>query len=541
MVRWNWMVLILVLTMVPDQRNASAAPGQEELPETDKGESIKALRRKAADRRRRLIINDDGSDPVMQMTRPSAQDFLDKVTIGLIDSEVDTISYCPRCSGFGMFTYFTKVGQVFTTTEGRYSNNQMEALLREGIDPLQIMVNFCKQNRKEIFCSFRMNDNHDGTKADYAPLIFRANKFKNEHPELLLGTIDSRPKIGAWAAVDYGRPKIRELAFRFAEEVCKNYDLDGVELDFFRHPVLFKSNANGLPATDADRTAMTELLLRIRAMADAEGQKRGRPILISVRAPDSVDYARAIGLDLEKWMADDLVDLYMAAGTFQLNEWKYSVALAHKYKVKVYPSLDDTRVVEPSAKQRRMTNLAYRGRAAEAWSAGADGILLFNFPRDLRTESKLLEELGDPKKLAKLDKDYFGSVRGVKNSSGGNLPIQPFQKIETLTADSPRAMVPGKSITAKLHLPEGFPENSTSTSTLQLIFEPLPKSLEITLNGRAAKDFQTQEGRLKYKVPPGALRGGDNEIKATISAEDSETTNWTELFLEVRRHQDELK
>ena len=29
----------------------------------------------------------------------------------------------------------------------------------------------------------------------HARLIFRANKFKNAHPELLLGTIDRRPKI----------------------------------------------------------------------------------------------------------------------------------------------------------------------------------------------------------------------------------------------------------------------------------------------------------------------------------------------------------
>ena len=34
--------------------------------------------------------------------------------------------------------------------------------------------------------------------------------------------------------MDYGRPEIRDLAFRFVEEVCRNYDVDGVELDFVK-------------------------------------------------------------------------------------------------------------------------------------------------------------------------------------------------------------------------------------------------------------------------------------------------------------------
>ena len=94
------------------------------------------------------------------------EEFLDQRTTGLLGSHVDSIFYCPRCSGFGMFTYFTKVGKYFTTREGRYENNQMEAPLREDVDPLRVMVDFCKKNKLEVFCSFRMNDNHDGTNAD---------------------------------------------------------------------------------------------------------------------------------------------------------------------------------------------------------------------------------------------------------------------------------------------------------------------------------------------------------------------------------------
>ena len=501
---------------------------------SNKVSSAKEWRKPAADRQRRIIFNNDGAEPVVKMTRPSAQDFLDLRTSDLVETQVDSIFYCPRCSGFGLFTYFTRVGQVFTSTEGRYANNQMAALQREGIDPLQLIVDFCRKNGKEVFCSFRMNDNHDGTGADYAPLIFRANKLKNEHPEYLLGRIDKRPKIGAWASVDYGHPEVRDLAFRFAEEVCQNYDLDGIELDFFRHPVFFKSNSNGQPATDEDRAAMTELLVRIRAMADAEGKKRGKPFLIAVRTPDSVDYARAIGLDIEKWMTDDLMDLYIPSGSFQLNDWEYSVALGHKHGVKVYPSLDESRVSEPAAKARRMTELAYRGRAADVWAAGADGVYLYNFFDYLKSDSELLNEMGDAKKLATLDQNYFGSVRGVKNSSAGNLPFQPFLNIETLTPETPKTIAPGETVMAKLKLPTDFSAKAGDKLALRMVFSPLPKSLKVLVNGSAVESFPKPDGWLEYKVPTGALRGGDNEIQATISAEEAEATKWKELFLEVR-------
>src|SRR5207248_851025 len=83
-----------------------------------------------------------------------------------------------------------------------------------------------------------------------------------------------------------------------------------------------------------------------------------------------------------------------------------SLALRHKYGVKVYPSLDDPRVRDKTANQLRSTPATYRGRALEAWSSGADGVYMFNFfdPR-----SPLWRELGDPTPLVKLDRNYFAS------------------------------------------------------------------------------------------------------------------------------------
>lgn len=492
---------------------------------------MKSWRKAALDRQRRIIFNNDGCEPVMFMKGPSAQEFLDLRTSPLVGSQVDSIFVCTFGSGFGMFTHFTKIGQLFTSTEGRFANNQVQALFEHGIDPLQIQVDFCRRNHIEIFSSMRMNDTHDGAYADYGPIMFRANKLKNEHPEFLLGTREKPPKYGSWTAVDYGRSEIRELAFRYVDELCHKYDIDGLELDFFRHPVFFQSTSRGEPATDEERAAMTDLMRRIRSMTDDVGKQRRRPILIAMRLPDSVEYSQTIGLDLKKWLAEDLLDLFIPSGYFQLNDWKYSVELGHKYGVKVYPSLDEPRIRDESARAARATNLAYRGRAANVWAAGADAVYIFNFfdPR-----APMWHELGDPTKLAKLDKDYFGSVRGSVGG-GKNFPFQPYQKTETLNPGNPKTIAPGKQAKSRIQVGENYQDNQCSIKMrLQFKSPPNPATIQAKLNGQTLVLSPAESNWLESTVRPALLTQGQNVVALYLASNAGKETRWTDLMIQVR-------
>ncbi len=241
--------------------------------------------------------------------------------------------------------------------------------------------------------------------------MFRANRLKREHPEWLIGSPTQKPKFGAWSAVDFTRDEIRALAFRYVEEVCQNYAVDGIEIDFFRHPVFFgRAAQTGTACDDTEHGLMTDLIRRILTMTEREGLRRGRPFLFAVRVPDSAEYCRAIGIDLERWLADGLVDLLVTGGHYQLNHPDYSAGLARKYRVKFYLSLDESRVRDKSSRKLRASTAAYRGRALNAWQAGADGVYLLNSfnPRD-----PIWRELGSPARLAAADQDYFASVLGV--------------------------------------------------------------------------------------------------------------------------------
>lgn len=494
-------------------------------------------RQKARDRVRRVLFNNDGGEPVVEMTTPTAADFLGRRTTKLAGTHVDSIFYCTRTSGFGVFTHFTKIGQIFTCTEGRYSGNQMSALLKAGLDPLQMQIDFGRSHNIEVFWSMRMNDTHDGSKADYGPIMFRDNKLKNEHPEYLLGTIQKPLKHGAWSAVNFALPEVRDLAFRYIEEVCRNYAIDGIELDFFRHPVFFKSTSRGELATGAELDAMTDLVRRVRAMTEQVGDERGKPILIAMKTPDSVEYCRAIGLDLETWLKEDYLDLWIAGGYFQINDWEYSIALARKYGKKVYPSLDESRLKDKDANALRIAIEGYRGRAAAAWAAGADGIYFFNF-NDTKPNVSLLKEAGDPDELMKHNRDYFASPRGVGSAAGGNYPFAKFLTIETLNPGNPKELVPGKPISARLHTGEAADRETSAEYTLRVQLKPLPdaKLLRANWNGTDIQ-LAAMEGWLECQVKPDTVKRGENHLELTLTGDLPKKVQWTDLVLQVRMPQ----
>ncbi|WP_052362489.1 hypothetical protein [Geminisphaera colitermitum] len=518
--------------------------------------SEKEWRQSAVNRTRRIIVNNDGNEPVFMLKSPppspTPDDLLSRRIAPLAGTQVDSLFYCTWSSGFGLFTHFTKIGQVFTSRESRHANNQMQALLDAGIDPLRVVQKFTREHNIELFWSMRMNDNHDGYADNYGPALFDATRLKTQHPEYLLGTRGQRLPYGSWSAVNYARPEIRELAFRYVEEVCLNYDVDGVELDFFRHPVFFPSTTRGQPCTDDELNMMTGLLRRIRVMADAEGRRRGRPLLIAVRVPDSAAYAKTIGLDLETWLSGDLLDLLIVGGYFQLNEWTDSVALARKhgagFGIKVYPSLDDARVPDGPKfdatvprSTLRMTDAAYRGRAAVAWAAGMDGLYFFN---QFNPRRPIWREVGDPATLAPLEKDYFASVRGVgATPMRSNLPLAPWQTIETLNPLAPRDLLPGQPALARIQLVAPVERPARVFHTLGIRIKDTKANTQIEADAVEVRLNEMLLDRAKakregdwlfYPVETEAIRNGLNKVSVTLKSETSIRGSWLDLMVRER-------
>lgn len=521
-------------------RSGASTPGIKTLAE------LRTARAQQAHAPRRIIANNDGCDSLYypRDLAVTPANFLGRRTALLRGSQVDAVAYCTISSGFGFFTHRTAVGEVLRRQGADYGiqpqlRNITGDLLAQGTDPLRLVSTFARANGMEAFWSMRMNDTHDVAHTPGKP-YFLFPPLKEQHPDWLVGNPQQRSKHGRWSSVNYGRSEVRELAFRYIEEVCRGYDIDGVDLDFFRHLCFFPSTAHGGKAGDQERTEMTDLIRRVRRMTEEVGLQRGRPILVLVRVPDSTGFSRDMGLDIETWLAEGLVDLIAFTDYFRLNPWEYGVQLGHRYKVPVYPSLTDPRVVKETRFKRASVE-AYRGRAAKAWAAGADGLYVFNL-YDINRESPLWRELGDPAALAHTRKLYF--VTDVDGNPGSWLaegarhqtipiivPARPviLRRSETHATtlefgdDVSAAARSGRETVARLHL--DLPQTRSTESVV------------VKLNGVVLVPDAPVAGWADFRVEPSSLRRGANQIEIA-RADAGPDTKLQDIILSIdyRRH-----
>ncbi len=421
-------------------------------------------RKKARWRRRRIIYNNDGDDVKevknchemhwQFMTRSGKElkdDVLNARTAPLAGTQVDSHWYSTCTSGL-TFTHHTKLG-------GFYGKGISQELVDQyGHDNLKIQTDFCHENDLESFWSMRMNDTHDAHPQGYRAEYHGLAPFKQQHSQCIMGKPDDFEKYAkgpkhSWTSLDFSYPEVREHIFELIREVCQGYDVDGVELDFFRAPVFFPPSMEGLPVKEQHLEFMTDLVRRLRKMIDEVSRQRGRPLLLAARVPFTVEDARFIGLDIEKWLAEDLLDLIIAGGLpnwMMIESFREMVDLGHRHEVPVYPSIEwaswhhwaflDLGAAEHRTFQSWVKTLygghpndldkpcyitvwnswsgtaaIWRGAAMNLWNAGADGIYIFNGFHSTSTDR--WREIGDPEMLAGKDM-IFGVDRFAGDSRG---------------------------------------------------------------------------------------------------------------------------
>lgn len=406
--RCSW----VALTAVALAMSAGAVNPQNKASRISKTE-YEMLRQKALERRRVMLWDDDGCDMMFypKSKSVSAENF-DSVFLELTErTRLDTITYSP-VMGFG----------YFLTSRAGYMNDlarpEPDSPCRNAIrdfvdktskDAIDLATDFARRTGREMVLSLRFNDKHDSTDAvaswDKPNKLFAPFKFEN--PDCLTGLKPGAvPTYGSWTPVDFSKPKVRAFCLEFMREFFENYDLDGVMYDFFRHPQLFPSVAWGGKASQEELDIMTDLMKELRDLAEEVGRKRGRPFILSIRVPDSVGYCRDIGIDLERWLTERVVDYVVAGGYFQLRPWKDTADLVHRYGMKCYASLDDARTGTKRLISGRGKDPDMLGRAASAIVQGMDGVFYYNYEYGKHEPKRRLMSV-DPRDTDGFDKDYF--------------------------------------------------------------------------------------------------------------------------------------
>lgn len=458
-------------------------------------------------RPRPVIYNNDGGDAYLFPANRefSIENFLKLRTAALAGTSVSTISYCTITSSFGQFTHPTRYGEFLDNRHQRPGRRNVTAdFVALGTDPLREIIRFARANQLEVFWANRMNDCHDAGHRPDRPYE-RYSTLKQKHPEWLFGQIGERLPHGVWSAVDFSRPEIRALAVDFFREVAERYDIDGVELDFFRHFHLFPGVARGGTATAEERAGLLDMFRRLRSNLQEIGRRRGRPILISIRTPDSPAYCRAAGLDLEAILKERLVDLIIGSGYFRLNPWGDWVELGRRYGVATYASLSESRIRNQHPLLLRNQPEVWRGRAAAALKAGVDGLHIFNQFNQHSRNFDYVRELKDPESFFRLNKLYFVTNLNFdpqRYLKGG----EQYRNMRLLSPQNPAA-VDG---TVEYEIETG---ESVRPKEVFLILQYQGNDPdELSLNGRAAVAVGAVDGLRIFAVDPAALHFTRNRI-----------------------------
>ncbi len=405
-----------------------------------------ASREELRNRKRRIIWNNDGDDlqiPASFNTPgfdkdwafaghehfprrfETVDDYLTQRMKGKIENtQIDSVFICGYTSVPNWEFPLTNIGKI-------------------GPDPLQHTIKFAHDNHMEFFYSFRMNDIHLSAHQAYwlwsnfrkANLHLLQGQpscewFEKKFVPWLKGEVEEHPLVKAiepgwkffwpwessppkptnfrtWAAFDFGLKEVRDYYLGLVREVCRRYDIDGIEFDWGRTPPFFKTEHR------ANAPVMTDFMRQVRAILDDAGQKRGKPILFATRVPDFTAEALNYGLDVHDWLENDLIDLLIAGFgakgfSYPIGEW---VELGHKHEIPVYACIENG-----LPEQGRIEVI--RAAAYRYWSAGVDGVYLYNhFFQDNRRTGGLdayvshcpeetLYDIGDPTRLRNLDKTY---------------------------------------------------------------------------------------------------------------------------------------
>ena len=308
---------------------------------------------------------------------------------------------------------------------------------------------------------------------------------------------------------NYLLPPVRDYYFAILQELCTNYDVDGVELDFQRFPKFFPSDK-----LDEGTSVMTAFVRRIKEMMDRIGRERGKSLKLCIRVPETLAKCQEAGLDVPGWDAAGLVEMINISSfynhTMQLDIEGFR---AKTKRAKLYGEMNYVTYQTPKIKSgRRYTTFEiYRASALNFFHRGADGLSLFNYDyvpagrRLAMTEG--LKRITDIEFLKTQSKDY------VVYSGFGTFPANNEQTLDVIIPDD---MAKVKFSRAVLRV-----ETRKSCADLQIALQFNGKPLEpiehedTELFPPLAKNggYPTRETLKFYAVPLGLLVPGGNKVE----------------------------
>jgi hypothetical protein len=316
----------------------------------------------AVNQQRRIYYQYDGSSYEPPELLGGNMDLLMRYRFGYVDqpgSQIDLI--CLDVSNEGVVPYTSNI-LPFIQDPGLLKWRE------QGLDIISRMIDECRKRDLEIFWNHRLNEverGDGGFRIGGGTTLNMHNPIKAANPGWL---IRSWWWQGHW---NLAIEDVREYKFRVLTELAELYEFDGFQIDFLRHTPHLPPGRQW-----EEREGITQFLAEVRAMLLARGAERGRPFLLSVRIPETMEGCRMDGIDVEEWARRNLVDI-LVPGTRSIRvDLPAFAGVVSGKNIRLIPSFDGWHV--PDGYQIQSIEFL-RGVYGNFLRQGADGVGTFNW------------------------------------------------------------------------------------------------------------------------------------------------------------------
>jgi hypothetical protein len=359
-----------------------------------------------------LVINDDGFSSFHSGRYKTAEDLRNQMR-RFRDTQVGVFEWCIAAGSRVNFPSKTceLIGTGVTEFPRRgdkLAAETLQKLAADGVDTLKVVAEACHEAGMTCYASLRMNGDYSaGWMGESLPRMLNST-FWWQHPEFRV-----RGKKGEdQTKLSYAFPEVRAFKLGILREAAER-DIDGINLDFLRHPpcfgyedpliAAFKAKHGQDPreiAADDPRwlqlraDIMTGFLREVRKLLNEAGSEKKRHLGLSARV-DWKEY-KSHGCDIDTWLKEGLLD-YLVIAQHTLGGYEFDLApFVQKARGSGCAILfgeeatlsghdrtpaEDKAIAEGKMKPpvREVFTLdQYKSRAAKWYAAGADGIQLFN-------------------------------------------------------------------------------------------------------------------------------------------------------------------
>ncbi len=413
-----------------------------------------------------------------------------------------------------------------------------------GIDDVfALVIPRCRERGIAPWISVRMNDHH------YSGDPSRVSELFRTHPELRVGG------KGLW---NYARPEVREYYLKLVAEVLERYDVDGLELDWIRTPKNFNPDE-----LERGREILTDFVRTVRRQTQAAARRRGHPVGLAVRVPDTPEFALGLGFDAVAWAREGLLDMLIPSGWWD----GYADVPVEDWRAQIGPTATNCLIMPCTAETYACTKKGFmmanslasmRGYAAQLYDRGADGIYLFNHFGLVNS----IMRLRDPAGQTTQDGRRADLLRAAGDVAGAtNQPrVHALAMHDMLPERSsyrqplPATLAPQQPATFKL---QTGPRPTTGRYVLRVGLDKAADlaavKLAVRLNGSVCRaladmpapakpDPRLDQPRLnvcevaprilQFEAPLAAVVRGYNTVELSVAQGQAQTVIWLEVLVE---------